>query len=132
MANKTVFTYLLNWGTTLPVFQPNAKPSGTVAGAMASTNTVYTQAVDVHTLDNMGLELTWTGTPTGTIQILGSASGINYYPLTFVPTLTQPAGAAGGYLVNLNQFPWQYLVVEYTNASGSGSLTAYLTSKGLN
>lgn len=132
MANKTTFTSLLNWVSTDPApYRANTLASGTLTGAMASTNVVYTQIIDVHTVDNVGLELTWTGTPTGTIEVLGSASGVAFYPLTFDPVLAQPAGSASGYLVNLNQFPWQYIMVRYTNASGTGILSAYLTSKGL-
>lgn len=132
MAGKNQFTYQLNWVATNPApFRANTPASGTLSGTMSGTNTVYSQIVDVHTIDNCGLELTWTGTPTGDIQILASSSGTSFYPISFSPSLTQPAGSAGGYLINLNQFPWQYIMVQYTNASGSGSLSAYLTAKGL-
>src|SRR5580693_1854551 len=57
-------------------------PSGQLNGAMAGTNTIYTQIVDVSRMDNIGLELTWTGTPTGTISILASNSVINFSALT--------------------------------------------------
>ena len=124
---------LLNWVSLNPApFVANTAPSGVLSGAMSGTNTVYTQIIDVTIKDNLGLELTWTGTPTGTIQIYASASGINFYPLTFTPVLSQPAGSAGGYLIDLNQFPWKYIYVKYTNASGSGALTVYMTTKDLN
>lgn len=132
MPGKTQFTYQLNWVDVSPApFRANTAASGVTSGAMSGTSTVYSQIVDVHTIDNCGLELTWTGTPTGNIQILASSSGTSFYPISFSPSLEQPAGSAGGYLINLNQFPWQYIMVEYTNTSGSGSLTAYLTAKGL-
>lgn len=83
-------------------------------------------------MDNLGLEVTWTGTPTGTIQIMGSNSGINFYALTFNPALTQPAGSGGGYLIDLNQFPFKFLMVQYTNSSGSGVITTYYQGKDLN
>lgn len=133
MAGKSTFTYKLNWVSSNPApFQPNTAASGVTTGAMASTNTIYTQIVDVHTLDNCGLEVTWTGTPTGTISIMASSSGSTFYALSFPTPLTQPAGSSGGYLINLNQFPFQYIMVQYVNSSGSGSLSAYLTAKGLN
>jgi hypothetical protein len=133
MGNKNQNTMLLNWTTTTPVpFVPNTPPSGVTAGVMTGTSTIYSQIIDVTIKDNQGLELTWTGTPTGTIQIMGSSSGANFYALTFSPLLAQPAGAAGGYLIDLNQFPWKYLMVQYTNASGSGLLTTWLTTKDLN
>lgn len=107
-------------------------PSGNPNGAMASTNTIYTQIVDISRMDNMGLEITWTGTPTGTFSVMVSNSGINFYALTFNPILAQPAGAPGGYAIDLNQLPFKYLMLQYINASGSGVLTAYGQVKDLN
>lgn len=83
-------------------------------------------------MDNQGLEVTWTGTPTGTFQVMVSNSGINFYALTFNPGLAQPSGSASGYAVNLNQLPFKYVMLQYTNASGSGSLTVYGQQKDLN
>lgn len=133
MGVKKRNTFLFNWGSANPApYNVNAAKSGVLAGVMASTNVIYTNIVDIANLDNQGLEITWTGTPTGTIEVFCSESGINFYALTFSPVLAQPAGSASGYLVNLNQVPWRYVYVKYTNASGSGSLTVYLGSKDLN
>ena len=112
--------------------QQGSIPSGVLIGAMASTNTIYSQIVDISRMDNMGLEVTWTGTPTGTFQVMVSNSGINFYALTFSPVLTQPAGSGGGYAVDLNQLPFKYLMLQYANTSGSGSLTVYGQVKDLN
>ncbi len=99
---------------------------------MASTNTIYSQIVDISKMDNQGLEVTYTGTPTGTISVMVSNSGINFYALTFNPVLTQPAGGAGGYAINLNQLPFKYMMIQYVNASGAGTLTVYGQQKDLN
>lgn len=107
-------------------------PSGVLAGVMVSTNVIYSQIIDISRMDNSGLEITWTGTPTGTLQIMCSNSGINFYPLTFNPALTQPAGSGGGYLINLNQVPFKYVMLQYTNSGGTGVLTAYAQMKDLN
>lgn len=100
-----------------------------------------TSAVNVQYLDNIGLELSWpsTGSPNGTITIEGSNSYDaikntgSFYSLTFSPTLTQPAGSAGGYLVSLEQFPYAWLRVTYTRSSGGtgATLSAYVTAKEL-
>jgi hypothetical protein len=133
MGVKRTPNFVFNWQSTNPApFSPNTPLSGVLTGAMASTNTVYSNIQDITNTDNQGLEITWTGTPTGTITILCSASGVNFYPLTFSPTLTQPAGSAGGYLVNLNQIPWRYVMIQYTNSTGTGSLTVWNSSKDLN
>jgi hypothetical protein len=133
MGNKNQFTMQLNWQSASPVpFVPNTPLSGNLTGTMSSTNTIYSNILDVTIKDNQGLEVTWTGTPTGVIQVMGSDSGQSFYPLTFNPALAQPAGSGSGYLINLNQFPFKYLMVQYTNTSGSGVLSVWITSKDLN
>ena len=107
-------------------------PSGLLNGVMSGTNTIYTQIVDVSRMDNAGLEVTWTGSPVGTFQVMVSNSGINFYALTFNPALAQPAGSAGGYAVDLNQLPFKYFMLQYTNTSGSGVLNVYAQVKDLN
>ncbi len=130
---KSQFTESLNWVTVAPypyiIQTPPTAWSGVVAGPMTGTNTIYSDIIPVVWYDDLGLEVTWTGTPTGTIQIMGSASGVNFYALTFNPILAQPGGAAGGYLIDLQQFPWRYLMVQYTNTSGSGLLYTTITAK---
>jgi hypothetical protein len=108
-------------------------------GVMTGTATITSAAQNVQNFDNTGLEITWTGTPTGTISILSSVSAaisqapaVNYYALSFQPALTQPAGAAGGYLISLNQLPFPYFQVQYVNVSGVGVLNVYLFEKDLN
>lgn len=142
MSGKNQFPVIFNWQSTSPItgFLPtNAKttnigsvPSGVLAGSMASTNTIYSQIIDLSRMDSFGLEVTWTGTPTGTFQVLASNSGINFYALTFSPALGQPSGSAGGYVVDLQLYPFKYILLQYTNSSGSGSLTVYGQGKDLN
>lgn len=99
---------------------------------MSGTATIYTNILEIARMDNVGLELTWTGTPTGTIQVFCSNSGINFYSLTFNPALAQPAGSASGYLIDLNQVPFKFIYIQYTNASGSGIITCYGQNKDVN
>lgn len=130
---KKTNSFQFNWQSSTPVpFTPNAPKTGVLAGAMASTNTIYSNIQDLTNTDNQGLEITWTGTPTGTLSVWCSQSGIYFYPLTFDPALAQPGGSAGGYLVNLNQLPWRYLFIQYVNSSGTGSLLIWIGSKDLN
>lgn len=142
MGHKNQFPLPFNWQSTNPVtgFLPTnmnttnigSLPSGVLGGAMASTNTIYSQILDISRFDNQGLEITWTGTPTGTFQVMVSNSGINFYALTFSPALAQPSGSPGGYAVNLNQLPFKYMMLQYTNSSGSGTLKVYGEQKDLN
>lgn len=139
MSGKNQYPNIYNWQSSSPVtgFIPNpypggSVPSGTVLGTMSGTNTIYSNIVDVSKMDNIGLEINWTGTPTGTITINGSNSGVNFYPLTFSPILTQPSGSSGGYLIDLSGYPFKYIMIKYVNASGSGSISVYGQNKDLN
>lgn len=107
----------------------NSTPSGVVNGVMASTNVIYSNIIDMSRYDNIGLEVTFTGTPTGVFSVLASNSGISFYTLTFNPAITQPAGAAGGFAVAVLTYPFKYFMLEYANASGSGILTVYGQAK---
>lgn len=128
-------SFELNWGVALNAnpYNPNqaVNLTGVVAGAMASTNTIYSNVQAIPQQHNVGVELTWTGTPTGTISVLVSESGNNFYPLTFNPALAQPAGSASGYVISLNQVPFKYFALKYVNASGSGTLTSWVGQKDL-
>jgi len=99
---------------------------------MSSTNTIYSNILDVAKMDSIGLEMNWAGTPTGVISVMASNSGINFYALTFSPVLGQPAGSAGGYVIDLSLYPFKYLMIQYVNSSGSGTISSYLQLKDLN
>lgn len=139
MSGKNQFPITFNWQSTDPAvnFNPNPNqngsvPSGQVGGSMSGTSTIYTQIIDTSRMDNVGLEITYAGTGTGTITVLGSSSGNNFYSWSPSPSITQPAGSSGGCLTGLNQFPFKYMYIKYTNSSGSGTLTIYGQMKDLN
>lgn len=139
MSGKNQFPTEFNWQATdpatgfLPLKYPyGSMPSGNPNGAMSSTNTIYSQIIDVSRMDNIGIEVAWSGTPTGTFSVLGSDSGVNFFALTFDPVLAQPAGSSGSYGISINQFPWKYIMLKYVNASGSGTLNAFGQQKDLN
>jgi hypothetical protein len=137
---KAQFPSILSWQTTSPVtgFLPSPGPGQSVAGnsprpvvpltgAMSGTNTIYTNILGIRQMDNVGLELTWTGTPTGTITVQVSNSGLVFYPLTFNPALAQPSGSAGGYVIALEGIPFQYMYLQYVNSSGTGTFSVIYT-----
>lgn len=127
--NQGVITF--NWQSTNPITgflplkanQSGTPPSGTLAGAMASTNVIYSQIVELSRMDVLGLDVSWTGTPTGTLEVLVSVLGSTFTPLTFTPALDQPAGSASSIYINIKSMGFKYAFLRYTNASGSGSLT---------
>ena len=95
-------------------------------------------ATNISYLDNVAIQLNFTGTPTGTFSIQGSldhkeyngqiVNAGNFVPLTFSSTLAA-SGAAGQILLDLNQLSFPYIRIVYTRTSGSGSLDAYISAK---
>ncbi len=139
MSGKNQFIQPFNWQSAdpaigfLPTHQPSGSPaSGTLAGTMSGTAVIYTNIIDVAKMDSIGLEVSWTSTAHGTLEVQGSNSGINWFTLTFDPALAQPAGTAGAYGIDLQQYPFKYLRLKYTNASSSGTITVYCQFKDLN
>jgi hypothetical protein len=133
MGHKNQYPVTFNWQATNPAtgFVPNnpnqnsggSAPSGNASGAMTSTNTIYSQIVEISRMDNVGLSVTYAGTATGTFQVMVANSDIVFYALTFDPVLAQPAGSSGGYFVNLSELGAKYLMLQYGNTSGAGTLT---------
>lgn len=139
MSGKNQFPNTLNWQSSDPRtgFVPNPNqngsvPSGVTSGTMASTNTIYSNIVDVSKMDNLGYEVNWTGTPNGTLTVFVSVSGVNWPSLTFSPVLQQPAGVAGYYFLNIALQSFKYIMFQYVNSSSSGVLTISGQNKDLN
>ncbi len=117
---------------TIPGSQGGSGPKVINAGVMTGTAVLTSGSIDVQNLDNIGLQFKWTGAAVGTIAIFGSVDNTNFYAWTPSPALTQPNNNAGGFITGLNQFPFPYLKVTYTNTSSTGVLTVWLSAKDLN
>jgi len=123
----------------LPAYQiipnagiPNRPNSVAVSGTMTGTNVITSNPSNIENWDNIGFQVSWTGNAVGTLAVLCSIDGTNYFALTFSPALTQPAGASGGFLINATQLPYPWVVFQYTNASGTGALKVWICGKDLN
>ena len=87
-------------------------------------------------LDNIGMQVKWTSSDA--VGIISVQASLNYdeqtgtgdwYDLTFPTPLTQPSSNNGGYLINLNQFPFPVYRIKYTRTSGTGTLNAWTCAK---
>lgn len=142
MSGKNQAPVIFNWQSTDPRtnFLPlnlntqgrGSIPSGVLDGVMSGTNTIYSQIIDVSRMDNIGIEVAWSGNPAGTLSVLVSCSAINWNALTFNPALAQPAGASASMFIDITQLAAKYILLAYVNASGAGILTAYGQVKDLN
>lgn len=108
----------------------------------ASLAATYTSPIQVlHMQDNLGIQLNWTGTPTGTFAFQVSADYAqtqegtvqnpgHWVTLTVTPTISA-AGSADQAYVDLNQLSSQWVRIVYTRTSGSGTLDVWTTAKGV-
>lgn len=134
MGVKKRNSFSFNWSSTANIpYSPNVPLSGVTAGVMTGTSTIYSNAQDVGNVDNLGLIVSWTGTPTGTISYLVSELGDIFDALSsFSSALAQPSGSAGSYPITFTQLPFRFFMVQYVNSSGSGLLTVSIGQKDLN
>lgn len=99
------------------------------AGCDMSVSSTTSSSTSVQNTDNIGIILSWTGTsPVGTVTISGSNDNSTFVDLDFGSTISI-SGNTGSDLLNINQFPCAYIRIKYTKGSGTGTLTASMTTK---
>lgn len=112
---------------------PNIIPVGTVMNA-----TINSTAIPLYQMYGYSIQLVFTGTPTGSFKLQGSADPV---PQAGSPSITaQPVptnwtdianssnmvAAAGSVMYNVSEVMYNYVRVVYTDTS-SGSSTAVIT-----
>jgi hypothetical protein len=113
MARKDV---LANW----PMFG--------VSGADMSANAT-SQITTIQFMDNIGILINWSGSsPVGTLFIEISNDNKTFTALEFGSSISI-SGNSGTHTVTINQAPFGYLRARYALTSGTGNLTAILSSK---
>lgn len=100
---------------------------------------ITSAVTSIQYLDNVSVELDFTGNPGGSFQIEGSLSYHqdiyenvtdpgSWTPITLSPTPVA-VGTAGTILLDLNQLSFPYIRVHYTAVSGAGVLDALISAK---
>lgn len=110
-----------------------------IVNAVSMAASITSTITNTQYLDNVGIQGTFTGAPTGAFSVQISADHAedangnvtvtgNWVTLTLSPAPTA-SGSGDSFYIDLNQLsaPWIRLV--YTRTSGTGSLTAYITAK---
>lgn len=84
---------------------------------------------DVLYLDQASIHLTWTGTsPVGEIKVMAqNGEKDTYFELDFGSTISI-SGNTGEHVLILSEMPFTSLRLDFLSTSGTGSLTAYITS----
>lgn len=109
------------------------------SASMTGTSVLTSPVVQINYLDNVGVQLHFTGTPTGTFAVQVSADHAqdasgnvtvagNWVAISLTPSPVA-AGAADDIYIDLNQLSAPWLRVQYTNASGAGTLSGWATAK---
>lgn len=96
--------------------------AGDMSGSLTSSVT------NINFLDNIGIQLIFTGSPTGTFSVEVSNDNTSWTALSLSPA-PAASGSAGNQYIDLNQLSAAWIRTKYTRTSGSGSLTAYLSAK---
>ena len=110
-------------------------------GVMTGTNVLTSPAIHILNLDNVYIQLDFTGTPVGTFQVQVSGDHVedqqgnvvvagHWISLALSPAPVA-AGAALDIGIDCNQLGAPYVRVVYTNASGVGVLNGFVSGKGL-
>ena len=89
---------------------------------------VTSDPVDVTYSDNVGIQLIFTGTPTGVFYVQGTIDGTNWSNLSFDST-PSASGADDTHLLNMTQIPYRKIRVFYDRTSGTGTLNAHVMAK---
>lgn len=95
---------------------------------------IVSSVTNIQFLDNVSIQLVFTGTPTGIFTVSGS---LDYNPSTGTGSFTAltldpnpaTAGAPNSILIDMNQLSFPYIRVSYAVTSGSGTLNAYISGK---
>jgi len=108
------------------------------SGNMASAS--LTSAVtNIELLDNVGVQINFTGSPVGTFEIQVSAdydrdaqgnviTAGNWIPISF-PTTPAATGSSGQIYLDMTQLSAPWIRTVYTRTSGTGSLNVFITAK---
>lgn len=101
--------------------------------AVSSTTTYYSKMWSGGDSAAYSLQVAWTGTPTGTFTLQVSnvpnpdeSTDTDWKTSTEV-TVVNPAGSASSFLVSTTASPHMKKRLKYVNASGSGTITGYVT-----
>jgi hypothetical protein len=102
-------------------------PYHLIVGASMATP-ITSPTTTIQFTDNVGVQLNFTGTPTGTFSVNVSLDNINFIPLT-LPQVPVASGTAGQIYIDLTQLSSPYIQITYSPISGTGTLDAFIGAK---
>lgn len=119
----------------------NVIPGYHILSAVSMGGNILSHAQEVLLQDNTGIQLIWTGSPVGVFSIQVSTSyqqtpnGNVLVPGTWsdlpLSSVISAAGSADNAYIDINQLGANWYRIVYTRTSGTGSLDAYISQKGV-
>jgi hypothetical protein len=116
--------------------QPGFNAYGASGTAVSSTTTYRGQRTDIGMINAPSYQLRAIGTMTGTWKIQVSdlpdpveSTDTDWVDLTLAVAITQPAGSDSKDFVGLAGLESKWMRPVYTNASGSGTISAFVGGK---
>lgn len=114
--------------------QYNLKPYDIINQSVSAD--VTSLVTNIYNKDNIGIQIVWTGTLVGDFLVQVSA---NYDDNTLAGTWTaitldpevSAAGSANDAYIDINQISAPYMRVFFDRTSGSGTIRATITGKGI-
>lgn len=120
------------------------------AGAMSGTSVLTSPVTSLQYLDDVGVQFTWTGSPVGNFRIQISAdyaqdtngnvtNAGTWVPLlfsywngsAFITSYDVPTSLGSPIYLDMALLSAPWVRLQYTNASSSGVLNAWITAKAL-
>lgn len=112
------------------------KTSGQNGVAVSSTTVYRSTRTNLRTVNNASYQLRW-GTNVGTFVVQVSnhpdpaeATDTDWDTAPLDIAITQPTGSNTGDIVDLSGLPYTWVRLKYTNASGTGTIHAWVSGKG--
>ena len=94
------------------------------------SGTLTSQSVPVQYESNIGIQLVFTGSPTGTFTVQASNDNLNWETMTFSEGAISASGSGSSHALSVKGFGFKWIRVVYTFSSGTGVLNGNLTAKG--
>lgn len=115
------------------VFRTAGGAGDTNGVALSGVATARSDATNINRIMSAGYQLFWTGTLAGvfTVQVSNKpnpdpATDADWSDLALDKAIVQPAGSASKDYVDLSSLPFCWMRLKYVNASGNGSIFAFV------
>lgn len=114
-------------------------PFQTITNGDMSAASITSLVSEIQYLDDIAIQMNWSGSPVGTFAIQGSldyaqdyagnvTNAGNWIALTLNP-IPAATGSSGNWLVNLDGLSFPAIRLVYTKTSGTGTLNAFISGK---